>query len=120
MTQRRNFMVGCLAFLAGPLAIFKSPGHPGKLAKVPLAIKLAGGTPAIGFYIRLPDKPFGPGRLDAMRTYRVVIEEYMPITVTMPCGHQIEVGRIEDLPPYDVPCPCGNPQHWLVKHEIFP
>lgn len=22
---------------------------------------------------------------------------------------------IEDIPLYDVPCPCGNPRHWLVK-----
>lgn len=28
----------------------------------------------------------------------------------LPCGHSMwELG--------DIPCPCGNPNHWLVKRE---
>ena len=25
----------------------------------------------------------------------------------------------KDVPTVDVPCPCGNPNHWLIKHEII-
>ncbi len=39
-----------------------------------------------------------------------------PITI-MPCGYQVEYKTIEDIPDHDVPCPCGSPNHWLVKYE---
>ncbi len=25
--------------------------------------------------------------------------------------------RVNEIPMHDVPCPCGDPKHWLVKWE---
>lgn len=33
----------------------------------------------------------------------------------LPCGNRNNFASINDIPLYDVPCPCGNPNHWLVK-----
>ena len=35
--------------------------------------------------------------------------------ITMDCGEEKTYRRIEDIPTEDVPCPCGNPNHWIVK-----
>jgi len=37
------------------------------------------------------------------------------VGVVMPCGEVINYKTFEDIPLHDVPCPCGNPNHWLVK-----
>lgn len=31
------------------------------------------------------------------------------------CGGQAMYRTVEDIPLVDVPCPCGNPNHWLVR-----
>ncbi len=36
------------------------------------------------------------------------------LVVTLSCGSQLKIPI--DIPDHDVPCPCGNPNHWLVKH----
>ena len=41
----------------------------------------------------------------------------MPFTITMPCGSSITYPDVDDIPIRDVPCPCGNSTHWLVKYE---
>lgn len=38
-----------------------------------------------------------------------------PRIIVMPCGEMIEYTSWADVPRHDVPCPCGNPRHWLVK-----
>lgn len=38
------------------------------------------------------------------------------IEIKMPCGHFV-ILKPEDLK-RDIPCPCGNPDHWIVKWEI--
>lgn len=40
----------------------------------------------------------------------------MPFTITSPCGNSITYPDIDDIPMADVPCPCGNPNHWFVKY----
>jgi hypothetical protein len=36
------------------------------------------------------------------------------IVIQLSCGNQLHVPiEIKDD---DIPCPCGNPNHWLVKH----
>lgn len=35
--------------------------------------------------------------------------------VKMPCGHVLTVGPGTTIPDHDVPCPCGNPRHFLWK-----
>ena len=37
--------------------------------------------------------------------------------VIMPCGSKVKYNTIFDIPNEDIPCPCGNPNHWLVKYE---
>ena len=32
-----------------------------------------------------------------------------------PCGGQVTYHTADDVPLVDVPCPCGNPNHWLIK-----
>ena len=32
-----------------------------------------------------------------------------------PCGGQATYRTIEEVPLVDVPCPCGDPNHWLIK-----
>lgn len=40
------------------------------------------------------------------------------ITITMPCGESISYDRFEDIPDEDVPCSCGKPNHWFVRHVL--
>lgn len=39
--------------------------------------------------------------------------------VTMPCGNRATYKRPEDIPLKDTPCPCGDPNHWLVRYRTF-
>lgn len=38
--------------------------------------------------------------------------------VMMPCGNKAEIDG--NIPPWDVPCPCGDPSHYLVKFLLLP
>jgi hypothetical protein len=40
------------------------------------------------------------------------------MSITMPCGERVEYQTFEDIPDEDVPCTCGNPNHWFVRHAI--
>ena len=46
---------------------------------------------------------------------RLLDEGRLPITIEMPCSQTVRYKTFEDIPLEDVPCPCGNPGHWLVK-----
>lgn len=35
------------------------------------------------------------------------------------CG-KADYMTIEDIPYHSVPCPCGNPKHWLIKYDEEP
>ena len=37
------------------------------------------------------------------------------ISFTSPCGYPIRFQEPEDVPLEDRPCPCMDPNHWLVK-----
>ena len=37
------------------------------------------------------------------------------ISVTSPCKTTVVWKSSAKLPTIDMPCPCGNPNHWLVK-----
>jgi hypothetical protein len=37
------------------------------------------------------------------------------LTIQTPCGRKIFYKYIDDVPDVDVPCPCGNPNHWVIK-----
>ena len=34
------------------------------------------------------------------------------------CGGSAVYETWEDVPEVDVPCPCSNPNHWLIKYEM--
>ena len=34
------------------------------------------------------------------------------------CGGSVDYATEADVPYHSVPCPCGNPKHWLIKYEV--
>jgi hypothetical protein len=42
-----------------------------------------------------------------------------PQIAYMSCGNRWRLGSIEDVPIQNIPCPCGNPNHWLVRYDII-
>lgn len=39
------------------------------------------------------------------------------LVLEAPCGHRVEYRDFADVPREDVPCPCGDPNHWIIKYE---
>jgi hypothetical protein len=46
-------------------------------------------------------------------------ESLWPYTIKMPCGSEMVIQNRAEFPIDDVPCPCGNPNHWMIKNEII-
>ena len=44
----------------------------------------------------------------------------VPVKITLPCGGHATYNARADIPLVDVPCPCGDPRHWLIKYEDVP
>lgn len=85
------------------------------------------GAKCIGLYLsRTPETPED----EAKREWKQAIlesvkkrgEEMVPgapfMTITMPCGNMIQYQNFEDIPDEDVPCSCGDENHWFVVHAI--
>ncbi|MFH1739565.1 MAG: hypothetical protein ABIH23_11205 [bacterium] len=47
------------------------------------------------------------------------LEEYLPSETKLPCGNIFQLNSLDELTGHDVPCPCGNPNHWFVKYEAM-
>jgi len=45
-------------------------------------------------------------------------EYHFPQTLYMSCGYKLFVASPEKLPNQNIACPCGNPDHWVVKYEL--
>jgi hypothetical protein len=69
-------------------------------------------------------------QLTENQTVRYAIEDYIAnnvpppialnpyLTIKMqPCGEVITYPTLDDVPETDVPCTCGNPNHWFIKIE---
>jgi hypothetical protein len=69
-------------------------------------IMIDGGKSKIVCAIHMRNEPVGRG----------VLEKNLPFEYRMPCGWSYRLKAIEDLPKEDLPCPCGNPEHWFVKY----
>jgi hypothetical protein len=41
-----------------------------------------------------------------------------PQILYMSCGHKMKFISAEKLPNQNIPCPCGNPSHWIVKYDL--
>ena len=39
------------------------------------------------------------------------------LVIQMPCGGRAEYKTDADIPDKSVPCPCGDPTHWLIRYE---
>jgi len=40
------------------------------------------------------------------------------LTVNPPCCDTVRKwNTFQDIPAISVPCPCGNPNHWLIKYD---
>lgn len=42
-----------------------------------------------------------------------------PISIELPCGNVFKQESRLGFPKEDVSCPCGNENHWFVRHEII-
>lgn len=38
------------------------------------------------------------------------------LEIIMPCGTH-EIYPVKNIPKKSIPCPCGDPLHWLIKYE---
>jgi hypothetical protein len=45
-----------------------------------------------------------------------VDDAFVFLSITMPCGQKVEYEKSSDIPFESVPCPCGDPKHWLIKY----
>jgi hypothetical protein len=41
------------------------------------------------------------------------------LRIIMPCGNKWELALGEKIPKESIPCPCGNPDHWLYEVKII-
>lgn len=40
-----------------------------------------------------------------------------PLTIIMPCGSTVIYNHFKEVSQEDVPCPCGDPKHWLIQYR---
>lgn len=38
------------------------------------------------------------------------------LSVTLPCGTIVSYETAKDIPEVDVPCPCGDKSHWIIRY----
>ncbi len=67
-------------------------------------------TNAYGVWAETPDV------LRLAITFPTPLSPKPPIEIEMPCGNTMPLRTTEDIPDADVPCPCGDERHWLVKY----
>jgi len=39
------------------------------------------------------------------------------LSISMPCGQHLKYRTPDDIPGHDVPCPCGDPTHWMIRYR---
>jgi len=39
------------------------------------------------------------------------------LVIDLVCGSHATYMTWADIPDHDVPCPCGNPKHWLIRYH---
>lgn len=101
---RRSFFGSLVALALAPFARW-----------LPLR-KLEGDGRCIAFLFR-SDTP-GISHEELREWVRDCIKPHLPCYVRLPCGTTIGYETLDAIPLHDVPCPCGDPNHWLVKWEI--
>lgn len=81
-----------------------------------------GGTKYTGFLFQLEGKQEGEVAYTAEELWtwakeKAALESSWPVIVRMPCGNSQRFDDFVCLPNEDIPCPCGNPNHYIVKFE---
>jgi len=46
----------------------------------------------------------------------MLFQGWFPVDITMPCGQTVSIHSSAEMA-FDRPCPCGDPNHWIVKWE---
>lgn len=76
----------------------------------------------VGIYFSCPDrqrKEFIQEWAQEMEVWAAGLDEETNSTLLVvsleACGGQATYRTADDVPLVDVPCPCGDPNHWLVK-----
>ena len=59
----------------------------------------------------------GEGLAEMILGYEMFLKspDYDLLEISMECGGHAVYHRGENIPLVDVPCPCGDPNHWLIK-----
>jgi hypothetical protein len=87
----------------------------GFLGRVTALVLAPLGFPFKGRTRQAPRRILDLSHTDAPQTIGV-LARWQPCTVVMPCGQRVHLDR---WPAEDVPCPCGDPRHWIVKCEVI-
>lgn len=45
-----------------------------------------------------------------------ISEDMVYLHIESECG-SVDYKTEDDVPSHSVPCPCGNPEHWLIKYK---
>lgn len=79
----------------------------------PLTLSLTNASPSSWTALRADS-------VQALREWLASI--HRPVPSNMPllrintfCGETVEYQTADDVPVVDTPCPCGNPNHWLIQ-----
>lgn len=46
-------------------------------------------------------------------------DNFTLLSLGMPCGNKVSYKTVDDIPRVDTPCPCGDPNHWLVQYRTL-
>ena len=101
--RRRRKWYNPLRYIIGPMYSRWIPLRD-MMAAEPIAV-----PKKVDMHCALLFRPFSPETVAGMLPY-------LPFTYKMPCGKIFTISSILQIPENEVPCPCGNPAHWLIKH----
>lgn len=95
------------------------------MARLVIDIEPEEGMDSVGLHLGRPESI--PIEL-ARKTWKEAIIKYFKergedilqdspfLTISLPCGESVVYDKFEDIPDEDVPCSCGNPRHFFVRH----
>jgi len=62
--------------------------------------------------------PAGVNRREFLRRVLAPYFNDQPLVLGIrSCQSEVEYQTPDDVPVEDMPCPCGNPRHWLIKWQ---
>ena len=79
-------------------------------------MELRGVKEIIGVFLQYP-KGFAEQCIEGLMPNLDLAPGEPYLTIESPCGEVLTIKKREDFPQEDVPCSCGDPNHWFVKHR---